>query len=309
MRLLPARRAIEPARRAVGPVTDLGADLRRPTTPRAPRAGRCRCRPRRPAPVVRRRDAGVEERAELVALDVGERDSLADGIRPAPGRPDPAAARRRGHRRRDARGSSPPWLAAAGGTTERPLRRLAEGGRPELSRRPRGSTASTTSGPSVTVTPTPCRGRWAARTPNGPPPPPGAGSSALRASEPSPGSARPLRNAGRRFTIWPISFDSRTRDAPAGGGTPRTARTPRPGRRRRRRTAPAPPRPRGPDTRPGPDAVASDAPRPRPRRRARGTTAGPRRGRRGRCAARRQGRSRPAPPGWGRPTTPKRAFR
>ena len=51
----------------------------------------------------------------------------------------------------------------------------------------RGSTASTTRGPSVTVTPTPCRGRWAARTPNAPPPQPGGGSSALRAPEPSPG--------------------------------------------------------------------------------------------------------------------------
>ena len=51
----------------------------------------------------------------------------------------------------------------------------------------RGSTASTKRGPSATVTPTPCRGCWVARTPNGPPPRPGAGSSALRAPEPSPG--------------------------------------------------------------------------------------------------------------------------
>ena len=221
--------AVEPARRAVGPVADLGADQPRPTTPRVPPAGRCRCTRRRPARAIRRRAAGSRN-AQNSLPSTSASVTHAEMFGQHPGAQIRAAARCRARRRPDARGSSRSWAARCG----RKDRSARCAGTPSAAAQnasaAAGSTASTTSGPS----------RHAARRPS-------LGSTNADRDATWPGAASPaprvpgrwrgwpsaLRTAGRRFTIRPINADSRTSDRTRGPAERRE-----PGERRRQVVGP-----------------------------------------------------------------------
>ena len=180
---------------------------------------------------------GVEECAELVALDVGERHPLRMVFGQHPGAQLRAAARCRGRRRPDARGSSRSWAASAGGRTEVLAARARRAPPPRTLSTAAGSTASTSRG-RATDHAGATRGRWAARTPTAPPP-----SARCRVSKRlGPQDRRAARQGAEER---PAAGSRSARSAPtrapttalAGGGTPRTARMPRPGRRTRRRSS------------------------------------------------------------------------
>ena len=93
----------------------------------------------------------------------------------------------RGRRRRDGPGSSRFWRGSAGETTEVRAATVRRERLPRILERLMGRQHRPAGDPRLTVTPTPCHGRSAARTPNGQPPPPGDGSSEFPAPIPTLG--------------------------------------------------------------------------------------------------------------------------